>query len=157
MAYIRTMPVVLPADLIGWLVERDLWPEVRPEDLSRFWDHAKAHKVAWAGAGTRSTHPLYLWGDDAQYNERGAKLITIVLGHALDENTNSLFSCFPLIVMRCAPWMHLCTDAIAPAVVYGHAWLANCKDLFLGQKSLSALLKPAPGPQQVYSQMSIVL
>ena len=101
------MPIVQPTDLIGWLVENDLFPKVNPGELRMFWNNARTRGVDWAKAGNDRTHPLYLWADDAQYNERGSKLIVVVLGHALDENTNSLLSCYPLIVLRHVACMHL--------------------------------------------------
>ena len=98
------MPIILPEELLGWLCEKELFPQVPASELKRFWDNARAKQIPWAsGVSSDSVHPLYLWADDAQYNERGGKLIVVVLGHALDENTNSLFSCFPLLVLRHDP------------------------------------------------------
>lgn len=38
----------------------------------------------------RRAHPLYIWGDDCQYNEQYEKLIVVVMGHCLDPRTFSI-------------------------------------------------------------------
>ena len=37
--------MVLPTDLITWLVEKNLFPQIKFEELKRFWTHARAHQV----------------------------------------------------------------------------------------------------------------
>ena len=49
--------------------------------------------------------PLYLWGDDCQFNERGQKMCTIVCGHVLDTRKNSKLTVYPLFVYQVEPWM----------------------------------------------------
>ena len=101
----RKLPVVLPTDLLAWLVEKDRWPgrEIRSSDIAEYWKRATDHNQPWAEGVDPRSHPLYLWGDDAQYDEKGSKLILVVLGHCLDEQTNSLLSCFPLFCIRADP------------------------------------------------------
>ena len=48
--YPRSMPVVLPTDLITWLLEKNLFPQIKFEELKRFWAHARAHQVPWLDA-----------------------------------------------------------------------------------------------------------
>ena len=94
--------MVLPGQLISWLVEKDIWPghELPETACHKFWIHAREHGQQWADDVDPRTHPLYLWGDDAQYDEKGSKLIVVVLGHCLDEQSSSLLSCFPLFCIR---------------------------------------------------------
>ena len=101
--------MVLPQHLIAWLVEKGMWPgkDISHEELSKFWENAKNHGQAWAKNVPSSTHPLYIWGDDAQYDEKGSKLVIIVLGHCLDEQSDSTLSCFPLACIRYEPGLHV--------------------------------------------------
>lgn len=49
-----------------------------------------------------SMNPLYLWADDAVYNARHEKIMTILLGHVSDEKTYSIQTCWPLCTIRVA-------------------------------------------------------
>ena len=95
--------MILPKNLIGWLVDKGMWPgsEVSEEERARYWENARKHNQAWARKVCNRTHPLYIWGDDAQYDEKGSKLVVILVGHCLDEQTDSRLSCFPLACLRC--------------------------------------------------------
>ena len=97
--------MILPKHLIAWLVEKRLWPGsgVSHDEIAKFWENAESHGQGWARDVPKRTHPLYIWGDDAQYDERGSKLVLILLGHVLDEKTDSTLSCFPLACIRYEP------------------------------------------------------
>ena len=65
--------------------------------------------MPWATASTNLEsvlHPLYLWGDDCQYNESYEKLICVHLGHVLDSRKFSLESSWPLFTIREVPLHH---------------------------------------------------
>ena len=96
----RKLPIVLPSSLLAWLQEKEIFPGPEQEALHEFWQNARNHYQPWAKGVDPRTHPLYMWGDDAQYDERGSKLVVVVLGHCLDEQTNSLRSCYPLFCIR---------------------------------------------------------
>lgn len=63
--------------------------------------------------GIESTcHPLFMWGDDAEFNESHEKLIVCVLGHALSEETFSVRCVFPLWTIRNVSWLSVKTCPI---------------------------------------------
>lgn len=96
------MPVVLPHELLPWLHRQNAFPDVHGRDLASYWCHFR-DKVPWgrAAAGSEDqVHPLYLWGDDAQYNASNEKLLVVALGHQLDKRKNSLESVWPLFCVR---------------------------------------------------------
>ena len=105
--------MILPTNLIARLSEQRLWPgsDISLEALSEYWEHARAHGQAWAKNVPNNTHPLYIWADDAQYNERGSKLVIIVLGHVLDQCTDSTRACFPIACLRYEPGLNFSTNS----------------------------------------------
>ena len=94
-------------------MEERLWPgsDISPEALSEYWGHAREHGQKWARDVPKNTHPVYIWADDAQYNERGSKLVIITLGHVLDERTDSTRACFPIACLRHEPGLQFSTSS----------------------------------------------
>lgn len=59
--------------------------------------------MSWASLARgheSEVNPLYLWGDDVQYNASHEKLVTVVMGGVLDETKFSMASVFPLFTIR---------------------------------------------------------
>ena len=98
---LRKLPVVLPHELINWLVEKDAMPEIRTQDTAYYWQHMAQH-ADWAKPckDWRETHPLFLWGDDAVYNKQRDKVVAVALGFVLDERKSSLHTLFPLFTYK---------------------------------------------------------
>ena len=103
---IRKFPVCLPHELFPWLVRNNAWvqhEDVNPGRLSEYWEHFNG-KVPWAAPKGVDVHPIYLWGDDVQYNQSHEKLIVVVAGHVLDRRTYSLATTWPLFCIREVSW-----------------------------------------------------
>ena len=104
----RPFPVILPHELLPWLMRNGAFPKVSCSDLASYWDHIDARSIPVGEVVNdeikTKCHPLYIWGDDAQYNAQHEKVIVVVLGHVLDPNTYSLQCCWPLFCIREATW-----------------------------------------------------
>ena len=97
---IRSMPFILPEDIIPWLMDRKLWPEIPERKIKRFWNHLKDVKSDVAGASPNGTHhPLWIWGDAANYI-KDQNVIVICFGSVLHDETDSVKKCFPLVLLR---------------------------------------------------------
>ena len=99
---LRRLPVILPHELLPWLLRQNAFAEVHGSDLATYWGHFR-DKVPWGHAADgleERIHPLYLWGDDAVFNEGSEKLLVIAMGHQLDIRKNSLESVWPLCCVR---------------------------------------------------------
>ena len=104
----RQFPVVLPHQLLPWLERNHAWPKISSVAVKEYWDHFR-DKVPWGHLADDlpdQVHPLWLWGDDCQYNEQYEKIICVSLGHCCDKNTMSLESNWPLFTIRVVPLMH---------------------------------------------------
>ena len=101
----RDMPVVLPEHLLPWLWERGHLPTA--DDVSEYWNHmAQLPDVPWVTKVIEtgcSYVPLWLWGDDSQYNERNEKLVAVVCGSWLANEKNSKNCVYPLFTYRMEP------------------------------------------------------
>lgn len=98
--------MVLPHELLPWLKRNNAFPKVSAAVLSQYWHHFQNLKIDWAAAskGLEETlHPVFLWGDDVQYNESYEKLIVVCIGHCLDKRTFSLETCWPIFTIREVP------------------------------------------------------
>lgn len=98
---LRTLPVVLPHDLINFLSVTNLMPEITSQEISQYWKHMAAHSE-WARSCGEWTqvHPIYLWGDDAQYNRERQKVVAVALGFQLDSRKSSLQTIYPLFTYK---------------------------------------------------------
>ena len=132
------MPIVLPADLLAFLVEKGIFPGIAASELKKFWDNAREKQLAWARySGNDRVHPLYLWADDAQYNERG---VGPCLGHLHE---------LPLLLLSvdCAEGRTLTEVLLHPKINVKNLLqpiAPASEELSLGFKTLKALLKPEP-------------
>lgn len=90
------------------MLEKECFPLEAMDNVKveQFWRHMSS-RVSWAkdfvskyGYGVQ---PMYLWGDDAQVNERGEKVMTIGFGHCLDDRKSSVATVWPLFLYRCDP------------------------------------------------------
>lgn len=96
--------MVLPHELVPWLIRHGAFPAVTSDDLKRYWGHCR-DRVPFGRMGGEQVHPFFLWGDDCQYNKNQDKIIVIILGHVLDERTYSMETSWPLVCIREAPWL----------------------------------------------------
>ena len=109
---VKKMPVILPHRLVEQLLEDGLFvddAEARTR-AADYWAHlAKQEQVgAWAkDPGLRTAHPVYLWGDDAQHNERQEKLVVVAMGLALDPTRNSMMAMWTLFTYKAEPRLQL--------------------------------------------------
>lgn len=109
---LRKFPVVLPHELLPLLYERHHVPHPDADGgaTSEFWHHMCQLSLPWTESVTSTLNdgqilPLYLWGDDAQINERGEKLIAVARGSWLDERSNGKDSVWPLFSIRSESWL----------------------------------------------------
>ena len=102
----RKLPLVRPHELIPFLVDCDAFPKIDPSEIGFYWNHMAQHaKWAQPCQGWNQTHPLYLWGDDAQYNKQREKVVAVALGFVLDDRRSSMDTIFPLFVYKDDPYM----------------------------------------------------
>ena len=110
--------MVLPHEVVPWLQRRGAWPTISQSELDEYW--ANLAGKDWADRlGGGDVHPLFLWGDDCQFNESREKLIMVSLGHALDKRTFSLECGWPVIALREEPW----TKMFYFQTLWGLCWL----------------------------------
>ena len=102
---IRSMPYVQPSDLLPWLLQFDLWPDIPDRKITRYWNHMKSVGSDIANVSpTGEHHPLWIWGDGANY-AKDQSIITICIGSILDDRTDSITKCFPIALCREEPWV----------------------------------------------------
>lgn len=152
----RKYPVILPHELLPWLQRNGAFPDVVSE-IPMYWANMAKRCTIPNCIDVRRAHPLYIWGDDCQYNEQYEKLIVVVMGHCLDPRTFSIECCWPLFCLRevslvsianlivCFPLkildlLKLLNDFY---VIEGHAILMHCEVLSIGFPTLYAFLEPA--------------
>ena len=99
---IRSEPILLPEDIIPWLVERGLFPvdDDADQEVRDYWEHMGSRQIPDKGAA--GMHPLYLWGDDAQCTQQD-KLCAVSCGRVLETGKNALHYCWPLFVYQHVP------------------------------------------------------
>lgn len=105
---LRKMPVVLPEHLFPWLLERNHLPS--SDEISSYWSHMSEQSIEWVTQVVEtgaSFVPVYIWGDDAVYNERNEKLVSVVCGSWLDSRKDSKDTVFPLFSYRMEPRQHI--------------------------------------------------
>lgn len=98
--------MALPHELLPWLRRNKVLPEFPVDYVRGYWEHHKSHGSSWASVADGIQHkclPMYLWADDAEYNESHEKLVVAVMGCVLDERTFSMETVFPLWTIREAP------------------------------------------------------
>jgi len=97
------MPYICPDEIIPWLMYRKLWPEIPDRKIKRYWNHLKEVKAEIADVSPNGIHhPLWVWGDAANYS-KDQNIIVICFGSVLDDETDSIKKCFPVILCREEP------------------------------------------------------
>ena len=96
----RSMPYCCPEDLLTWLVQQDLWPDVPERKVRRYWRHLKSVGSEISDVSpSEKHHPIWIWGDAANYAvERN--IVTLCIGSVLDDRTDSITKCFPIALCR---------------------------------------------------------
>jgi hypothetical protein len=96
----RPMPYILPEDLLPWLITRGVFPAIPERKIRRYWLHLQDVQSDLASVSPNSDHhPLWIWGDAANY-AKDQNIIVISMGSVLDDETDSVKSCFPLMLCR---------------------------------------------------------
>ena len=102
---LRQMPYILPEDIIPWLTDRKLWPNIPRRKIIRYWNHLRDVKSEIAEMSvTGEHHPLWIWGDAANYC-KDQNVIVICFGSVLDDTKDSIKACFPLVLCREDTWI----------------------------------------------------
>ena len=100
------MPYICLDEIIPWLMHRQLWPDIPDRKIKRYWNHIKEVKSDISDVSPDGCHhPLWVWGDAANYS-KDQNIIVICFGSVLDDETDSIRKCFPLVLCREEPWMH---------------------------------------------------
>lgn len=96
----RQMPYTTPEDIIPWLMDRGLWPHTPERKIKRYWNHLRDVGSELGDMSPQGTHhPLWIWGDAANYS-KDQNIIVICFGSVLDDATDSIQKCFPLVLCR---------------------------------------------------------
>ena len=146
------MPVVLPEHLFPWLLKHQ--EEAIPSDdaVSQYWNHMAMKNIPWVKRVIETGGiyiPIYLWGDDAIFNERNEKIVSVVCGSWLDERKNSKDTVYPLFTYRLEPRMHT-TSGVQCSPCFEKMkhkfWLVSshlpAQELSLGFETLQAFMAP---------------
>ena len=115
------------------------------QKTTAYWNHLKSH-LPWAADHVRQHglefHPLFLWGDDAQYDELGHKIVTVAMGHVLDDRRDSISTVWPLFAYRVESRINLFLLVFQlPINLYTQIAAAN-QEQSTGFETLNAFLKP---------------
>lgn len=103
------MPYCCPADLLPWLIDRDLWPHVPDRKIKRYWNHMRSVGSEISDVSPACEHhPLWIWGDAANYS-KDLSIITISIGSVLDDRKDSITKCFPILLCREEPYFETST------------------------------------------------
>ena len=96
----RQMPHIIPEEIIPWLMDRNLWPDIPKRKITRYWNHLCDVRSEIANVSPDgSHHPLWIWADAANYI-KDQNIIVICFGSVLDDETDSIKKCFPLVLCR---------------------------------------------------------
>ena len=101
------MPIALPHEVVPMLLQEGILQDSADmrNEVDFYWKFLAARHFPGSedkvGSGCM---PLWLWGDDAQYNERQQKIVTIAFGAVLDSRTSSMEVTYPLAVYQVDPW-----------------------------------------------------
>ena len=92
----RQMPHIIPEEIIPWLMDRNLWPDIPKRKITRYWNHLCDVRSEIANVSPDgSHHPLWIWADAANYI-KDQNIIVICFGSVLDDETDS--------IKKCSPW-----------------------------------------------------
>lgn len=92
--------MVPPDELIPYLLVNELI-HIDHEAIEEYWKFLASKGMPWTAdePGTGCI-PLWLWGDDSVFNERGSKIVIVSLGCVLDKRSSSKETVFPLFVYQ---------------------------------------------------------
>lgn len=96
---LRQMPYIIPEEIIPWLMDRNLWPETPTRKITRYWNHLRDVKSELSDVSDGTHHPLWIWADAANYI-KDQNILVVCFGSVLDDETNSINKCFPLVLCR---------------------------------------------------------
>ena len=97
------MPVVLPHKLVPFLIREGVILESpqMDEEVDQYWRFLASRGYPGAADQVGSgCIPLWLWGDDCQYNKQLQKIVTITCGCVLDPRSCPKDMFFPLVVCQ---------------------------------------------------------
>ena len=103
----RNMPVILPHLLVPFLIQNNIMlnNDDMDREIEKYWQFLSStgfpHTMDKAGTGCI---PLWIWGDDAQYNERQSKVVIVAIGCVLDTRTCSKTTVWPLFAYKVDSW-----------------------------------------------------
>jgi len=95
----KQMPYIIPEEIIPWLMDRNLWPETPTRKITRYWNHLRDVKSELSDVSDGTHHPLWIWADAANYI-KDQNILVVCFGSVLDDETNSINKCFPLVLCR---------------------------------------------------------
>ena len=95
------MPVLLPGDLLPWMMRRNILPSLPEGSVAKYWRHMKDLGSPIGNMSTGEHIPMYVWGDGAQYTESGESMLVFSCGIIVDEKRTNIF---PLFLCREVPW-----------------------------------------------------
>ena len=99
---LRPMPILLPHQLLPWLVENGICPTTSEtyEEIAAFWAHLRARGVPTHGASDQHI-PLYIWGDDAQFTKAHQdKAVVVAMGCVLSSESDAMAAVWPLLMYQ---------------------------------------------------------
>ena len=141
----RSLPVVLPHELMDWLSRQGLIPEhaVAPEKVAEYWSHLKETDSPLKDMSPGHHVPLWIWGDGAKYLVSGHCLTIIVCGFVLHDDPemkHSIDRCWPLCILQEESWcnisffipkklcwLHLCWFPVGPKASGWICWIYHDK------------------------------
>lgn len=103
------MPVVLPHELVPFLLKHQLLINNDAMDLEieQYWRFLSSMGMPGSmdkpGSGTI---PLWIWGDDSQYNEQQSKVVLVAIGLVLDSRKCSKSTVYPLFAFKVDPLLY---------------------------------------------------
>ena len=104
--------------------------------------------------GGRQPIPLWIWGDDAQVNERNEKLTVVTCGFFLETRKDPKDTVYPLFTIRNESrffsnasfflilWQPIATQMIGLVNISRFQTPSKTEEISLGFESLQTLLKP---------------
>lgn len=147
------MPVILPHELVPYLIQHNIMlnNDDMDQEIEKYWQFLSytgfPHSTNKAGTGCI---PLWIWGDDAQYNELQSKVVIVAIGCVLDPRTCSKTTVWPLFAYKVEPWtfrFKKCSIFVkfpsSNPMTYLQI-LPLTKENSLGFPTLQSFLKPVP-------------
>ena len=143
---IRSYPIILPHELVPWLLGGLNAGDLRDTIGSRqsildYWKNVEVTQMPWHP----STHtdkdlehiiPVGLHGDDFRFTNGGQKLVAVSLNFPLGERRGR----YVLFTIRCVTWLQV--DSASMYWANGRRWLVVSKASCIGFPTLQAFLRP---------------